>query len=228
MMKTIGLLGGTGWSSTITYYRMLNELVNERLGGYHSAKVLLKSIDYHDIMSHYGQDHQATANILQQELSTFLPLKPDCLIICCNSLHKYYDYIAPNLVITIPVFHAVRLVADEIQQRCFEKVLLLATKFTMEDGFFARILEEQGIQVVIPNLEEREHIKQIHEELMQNQIYKKSQDYFGQLIAKHKDCNAVVLGCTEYSLLVNLSTSVLPIIDSACLQVRHAVDYALA
>jgi aspartate racemase len=228
MMKTIGLLGGTGWSSTITYYRMLNELVHKRLGGYHSAKILLKSIDYHDIMNHYGQDHQATAHILQQELSTFLLLKPDCLIICCNSLHKYYDHIAPNLAITIPVLHAVHLVADEIKQRHFQKVLLLATKFTMEDGFFAQILEEQGIQVIIPNLEEREHIKQIHDELMQNQIHEKSQNYFEQLIAAYKSCDAVVLGCTEYSLLVNPATSILPIIDSACLQARHAVDYALS
>lgn len=227
-MKTIGLLGGTGWSSTITYYRMLNERVQERLGGYHSAKILLKSIDYHDIMRHYGKNHQAVAAILQQELSTFLPFKPDCLIICCNSLHKYYDDTASNLDITIPVFHAVHLVADEIKQRHLQKVLLLATKFTMEDGFFARILEEQGIHVVIPNAEEREYMKNIHDELMQNQIHAKSQDYFEQLISRHKNCDAVVLGCTEYSLLLNSSTLSLPIIDSACLQVRHAVDYALA
>jgi aspartate racemase len=98
----------------------------------------------------------------------------------------------------------------------------------MEDGFFARILEEQGIHVVIPNAEEREYMKNIHDELMQNQIHAKSQDYFEQLISRHKNCDAVVLGCTEYSLLLNSSTLSLPIIDSACLQVRHAVDYALA
>jgi aspartate racemase len=88
-MKTIGLLGGTGWSSTIGYYTMLNELVGKRLGGYHSAKILLQSIDYHDIMSNYGKDPKKIEDILLEELLNLIALNPDCIIICCNSLHKY-------------------------------------------------------------------------------------------------------------------------------------------
>jgi aspartate racemase len=116
-MKTIGLLGGTAWSSTIGYYQMLNELVGERLGGFHSAKILLKSIDYHEIRSNYGKDHEKIALLLQKELAELIALKPDCMIICCNSLHKYYDMIKDNLKSTIPVFHALDLVAQYANER---------------------------------------------------------------------------------------------------------------
>ena len=96
-MKTIGLLGGTGWSSTIGYYTMLNELVGKHLGGYHSAKILLKSIDYHDIMSNYGKAPEKIADVLLEELLDLISLNPDCIIICCNSLHEYYDLIKSHI-----------------------------------------------------------------------------------------------------------------------------------
>ncbi len=226
-MKTIGLLGGTGWSSTIGYYKLLNELVAERLGGYHSAQILLKSIDYHDIMSNYGKDHEKVAELLKQELSELITLQPDCIIICCNSLHKYYDIIKKDLKTTIPVFHAVELVADHLIAQHYNHVLLLATKFTMEDGFFAKTLEQKGIKVTIPNQQERTEMQRIHGELMQNKVAQASRDYFSTIIAQHRDLNAVVLGCTEYPLVVDSANSVLPIIDPVYLQATHAVDYAL-
>lgn len=227
-MKTIGLLGGTGWSSTIGYYTLLNEKVGARLGGYHSAKIILSSVDYHDIMNNYGKDHSATAAALKRELQKLITLKPDCIMICCNSLHKYYDLIKADLNSQIPVFHAVDLVASHIKDRNFNKVLLLATKFTMEDGFFAKKLEANDIEVVIPNQEERNEMQRIHGELMQNNVTQESRNYFGSLIAKHNDCDAVVLGCTEYPLVVNASNSVLPIIDPVQLQTSSAVDFALS
>ena len=227
-MKLIGLLGGTGWSSTIGYYTLLNEMVNQRLGGYHSAKIVLKSIDYHDIMSNYGKNHDATAALLKAELLELIKLKPDCIIICCNSLHKYYDIISDELNSGIPVFHAVDLVAQHIKDQNYDKVLLLATKFTMEDGFFAKKLEKSGIQVVIPNQEEREEIQRIHGELMQNAVTQDSRNYFRDLISKHKDLEAVVLGCTEFTLVVDQKNSLLPIIDPVHLQALHAVNYALS
>ncbi len=226
-MKTIGLLGGTGWSSTIGYYTLLNEKVSQRLGGYHSAKIFLSSIDYHDIMSNYGKDHDATAAALKKELQKLIALKPDCIMICCNSLHKFYDMIRADLNSNIPVFHAVGLVVGEIKKQKYNKVLLLATKFTMEDGFFARKLEARGIPVIIPNQEERNEMERIHGQLMQNNITDEAKNYFGALITKYKDCDAVVLGCTEYPLLVNTNTSVLPIIDPVQLQTSAAVDFAL-
>lgn len=232
-MKTIGLLGGTGWSSTIEYYKQLNELVHERLGGYHSAKILLKSIDYHDIMSSYGKNPEKIADILHQELIELSSLNPDCIIICCNSLHKYYDMVKHHLYLnddkdTPPVFHAVELVAQNILQQGLSCVLLLATKATMEDGFFAKILQKHGIEVIIPDLATREAIHKIHaHELMNNIATEESKAYFANIIQQHPKCQAVVLGCTEYPLLVNQENSVLPIIDPVKLQCSAAVDFAL-
>ena len=227
-MKTIGLLGGTSWSSTISYYKLLNELVHERLGGDHSAKILLKSIDYHDIQSNYGKNHGEVARLLEQELLDLIALKPECIIICCNTLHKYYDIIKRNLNSTIPVFHALELVAAQIKKQHHKKVLLLATKNTMEDGFFAKKLEEYGIEVTIPNQKEMNEIHQIHNELMQDIVTQEARDYFKHLIATYKDLDAVVLGCTELPLAINKDNSLLPLIDPIYLQVRAAVDDALA
>lgn len=226
-MKTIGLLGGTGWSSTIGYYTRLNELMHDRLGGHHSAKILLKSIDYHDLLSNYGNDQKAS-QLLQEELMGLIALKPDCILICCNTLHKYYDRIKEDLHSSIPVMHAVDLVADHAKKQGYKKVLLLATKFSMEDGFFAKKLEDAGIEVVIPDQEERQALKHIHGQLMQNNVTKEARDYFSALILKYKDLDAVVLGCTEYPLAVNETNSALPIIDPVILQTSAAVDFALS
>ncbi len=228
-MKTIGLLGGTGWSSTRGYYTILNELVGKRLGGYHSAKILLKSIDYHDIMSNYGKAPQKIADILHDELLGLIALNPDCIIICCNSLHKYYDLIKPRIHNSnIPVMHAVELVAQHCKQQRHKKVLLLATKSTMEDGFFAKILENHEIDVVIPELSERDAMQKIlSEELIHNIVTQASKDYFSNLIKTHPNCQAVVLGCTEFPLLVAKGNSALPIINPVELQCFTAVDFAL-
>ena len=227
-MKTIGLLGGTGWSSTINYYTLLNELVHQKLGGYHSAKVLLKSIDYHDIMSNYGTDNDKVAQTLQHELEGLIALKPDCILICCNSLHKYYDLIKHNLDSSVPVFHAVELVGQHLKQQGRSNVLLLATKTTMEDGFFANILQKYSINVTIPTQQQRDEMQKILTvELLQNIVTEKSKAYFASLIKGHDNLDAVVLGCTEFPLLVNQDNSVLPIIDPVRLQTVHAVDFAL-
>jgi len=229
-MKTIGLLGGTGWSSTIGYYTLLNELVNKRLGGYHSAKVILKSIDYHDIMSNYGKDPKKIATIIHEELMDLMSLNPDCIIICCNSLHKYYDMVKYDLYpeTDMPVFHAVELVAEHAKEKLYNKVLLLATKSTMEDGFFANMLESCNIEVVIPDLAERDAIQAIlSQELIYNIITQDSRNYFQNIIAACTDCDALILGCTEFPLLVDNNNSVLPIINPVQLQCESAVEFAL-
>jgi aspartate racemase len=229
-MKTIGLLGGTGWSSTIGYYKLLNESVHERLGGYHSAKILLKSIDYHDIMSNYGKDPEKIADILFDELLDLYSLNPDCVIICCNSLHKYYDMVKHNIYDDegIPVFHAIELVGQHAKEKCYKRVLLLATKSTMEDGFFAKIVEGHGISVVIPEIAKRDEIQKIlSDELIHNKVTEASRNYFAQIITDHPECDAVILGCTEFPLLVNSTNSKLPIINPVELQCKAALDFAL-
>jgi len=227
-MKTIGLLGGTGWSSTIGYYTQLNQLMHERLGGHHSAKIILKSIDYHDIASNYGKDNDKVASLFHEELLGLIALNPDCIIICCNSLHKFYDIVKPHLYSDIPVLHAIELVAQYVQQQNFKRVLLLATKLTMEDGFFTRTLEKNGVQVVIPDQAQRHEINRIiFDELIGNVVIQTSKDYFANIIAQYSDVDAVVLGCTELPLVLSLENSTLPIIDPVKLQCIAAVDFAL-
>lgn len=145
-MKLIGLLGGTSWPSTIEYYRLLNQLAASRLGGYHSAKILLKSLDYHTIKSSYNDGWDRIPELLKQEIEDFLLCKPDCLILCNNTLHKAYDLIAGELNLPIPFFHAVDLAADCANSRGYARVLLLATKFTMEDNFYRSKIEAKGIK----------------------------------------------------------------------------------
>lgn len=225
-MKTIGLLGGTGWSSTVVYYKLLNELVNERLGGYHSAKIILNSIDYHDIMENYGKNHDVVANLLKKELKGLIALNPDCVMICCNSLHKYFDMIKNELEIDIPVMHAIELTAKHIKKSNYNNVLLLATKFTMEDGFFENIIRQNNIDVTIPNKTERDEIQNIHSSLMQNTVSAESKTYFSELVKKYSNHDAVILGCTEFPLALNQENSVLPIIDPMKVQVKEAVDFS--
>jgi aspartate racemase len=226
-MKTIGQLGGTGWSSTIEYYKLLNQGVGKQLGGYHSAKILLKSIDYHEIMSHYGKDHAKVAQSLKQELQDLIALKPDCLLICCNSLHKYYDLVKNTLDEIPPVFHAVELTAEYLNKQKQKKVLLLATRFTMEDGFFAAILQKSGIEVIVPDSNERQEMQNIHADLMQNQVNGKAKNYFSALTQRYKNCESVVLGCTEYVLVLDESNSHLPIVNPVILQTECAINFAI-
>jgi len=227
-MKTIGLLGGTGWSSTIRYYTQINEEINRRLGGFHSGEILLRSIDYHEIMSQYGKDHSQIANILSNRLTELSKLKPDCIIICCNSLHKYYDIIKEGLSLKIPVTHALELTAEAAKVSSYGSVLLLATFFTMNDGFFQKTLENNGVNVVLPNEEEREKIHQVHLELMANNITDEGKEFFSRLIELYSDkADAVILGCTEFALAVDQNSSVLPIIDPVDLQVASAIDFSL-
>jgi aspartate racemase len=165
---------------------------------------------------------------LEEELAGLIALKPDCIIICCNTLHKYYDMIKDKLNSSIPVMHAVDLVAQHVKDHDYRKVLLLATKFTMEDGFFAKKLTNAGIEVVIPTQEERNVLQDIHGQLMVNNVTAEAREYCRRLILQHKDVDAVVLGCTEYPLVVDETNSALPIIDPVRLQTSSAVDYALS
>lgn len=227
-MKTIGLLGGTGWSSTIRYYTQINQEVNKRLGGFHSGEILLRSIDYHEIMSQYGKDHNYTSMILANRLKKLSNLEPDCIIICCNSLHKYYDLISKDLNLKTPIMHALELTAEEVKFNSYNKVFLIAAFFTMEDGFFQASLENNGVQSIIPNQAERKKIHHIHLELMENKVTQESRDYFSKLILSYSsEADAVILGCTEFALAINQDSSVLPIIDPVDLQVSSAVDFSL-
>lgn len=224
-MKTIGLLGGLSWPSTIEYYTLINQMVAEKLGDYHSAKILLKSVDYHHMKT--ATKPQQTLGLLKSELEDLAKLNPDCIIICNNSLHKSYDLIKDELGLSIPVFHAVDLTVQHACDKGYKQVLFLATKFTMEDDFFTSALEAKGIYCVIPDLQERDEIQAIQSQLREGVMKEEYIQYFKNLTAKHKDLDAVILACTELPLAITQDTSSLTIVNPTRLQTLSAVEYAL-
>lgn len=228
-MRLIGVLGGTSWPSTIPPYRLLNEEVQRRCGTSHSARIVLYSIDYHEIRTGYSGDWSEIPALLLQETRTLLSFRPDCWMIANNTLHKIYDQIADQLPATPPIFHAVALVRDHLAIKGFGKVLLLGTQFTMEDRYFAEPLRATGIQVIVPDAVDRERIGVIQTQLADGEPPEAFADYFVDLIARAatEGCEAVILGCTELPLAVPQAGACLPLIDPLVLQCRACVDYAL-
>lgn len=227
MIKTVGLLGGTSWPSTITYYKSLNQAVQKNLGGYHSARILLKSIDYHPIKSLYSGDVSKITALLQTELLDFIALKPDCLILCNVWLHKFYDLIIPALSLNVPFFHAVQVVEQHALSMGQKNVLLIGTNLTMEDGFFARRLESVGLSVTIPTLDERTKIQRIQSRLAQGEWDAEFLTSLQSILNAYKHLDAVVLACTELPLVIQEENSPLPILDPITLQCRAALNFCL-
>ena len=228
-MKLIGVLGGTSWPSTILPYRLLNEEVERRRGPFHSARIALYSIDYHDIRSAYAQDWSVIPSMLRREIETLMSFGPDCWMIANNTLHKIYDTLAPDLAPGPPLFHAIRLVRDELVGRGFDRALLLGTRFTMEDGYYADPLRAAGIDVMIPDESDRARIGLIQTRLANGEAGPGFASYFENLIAEQamRGCKAVILGCTELPLAITQEGSALPLVDPLILQCRACVDYAL-
>ena len=225
-MKTIGLLGGTSWPSTILYYQFINEMVQAKLGGFHSAKLLLKSIDYDPIKSRYADKADEIPDLLKKEISDFLVFKPDCLIICNMTLHRYFDMIKSELNITIPVMPAPELTAQHAVINGYKNLLLLATKATMENGFFARVLEKENLKVMVPNEQERNEVQTIQTALAAGKSSPEYFDYFKSLISQYQYLDGVILACTELPLAITEENSVLPILNPLKLQCAAAVEYA--
>ena len=225
-MKRIGLIGGTSWPSTTEYYRLLNQLTAEKLGGHHSANLMLYSIDYHDIKSSYAGGWDRIPALLKREINTLLTSPCDCLILGNNTLHKAFDIIAPELALKIPFFHAVDLVGQFALEKRMKRLLLLGTKFTMEDGFFSRKLETLGLEITIPKKEDRDRIQAIQTELAQNIVRPEFIDYFRHLLATFPNQDAVILACTELPLAITKGNSSLPILDPIELQCRAAIEFA--
>jgi aspartate racemase len=226
-MKTIGLLGGTSWPSTIEYYRILKELAQSRLGDLHSANILLRSNDYHEIKSRYHDGWDEIPSLLKNEIEALVRFSPDCLVICNNTLHKAFDTIEADLALAIPVFHAVKATGRFAQSKHFERLLLLGTKFTMEDGFYHRGLEQFGLQVSTPALEERIEIQRIQSQLAQGRMKPEFRKYFLELIGRHADVDAVVLACTELPLVIDRKDVAIEIINPTELQCREAFEFAV-
>lgn len=225
-MKTIGLLGGTSWPSTIEYYKILNQMAQNHFGGHHSAKIILFNIDYHEIKQHYNDGWDKIPNLLKKELEKLNDLKPDCILICNNTLHKAYDIIKDELILDMPLFHMLKITAKTAKKQGFKKILLLGTKFTMEDNFFKNHLKNKNLEVIVPTLQERDEIQIFQSRLSKGIIEDSAKEYFINLLDKYDEIDAVILGCTELPLAIEQKDIKQHILNPLELQCQEAFKYA--
>ncbi|MBR9875692.1 MAG: aspartate/glutamate racemase family protein [Vibrionaceae bacterium] len=229
-MKTVGMLGGMSWESTASYYKALNEGVKSRLGGLHSAKICLYSVDFDEIekLQHQGKWSE-TAQILAEAAKSVERGGADFLMICTNTMHKVVPEIESH--ISIPILHIADATAESLVQDGVTKVGLLGTRFTMEQDFYkGRISEKFGIEVVVPNVDEQTVVHDIiYQELCLGEIKSESRDRYLKIIANlhAQGAQAVILGCTEIALLVKQSDTTVPLYDTTEIHAAHGVEWAL-
>jgi len=229
-MKTIGLVGGMSWESTLEYYRVINQYTKERLGGFHSAKIVLYSVDFAEVES---QQHEGRWDDLTQLMIDAAQRVErggaELLLICTNTMHKMADEVQKG--IRIPILHIVDATAAAIKSRSMKKVGLLGTRFTMEQDFYKqRLIRNHGLEVLIPEEKEREDIHRIlYNELCLGEIREQSKGTFQKIIAnlEARGAQGIILGCTEIPLLVSQADYRIPLFDTTTLHARAAVDFAL-
>jgi len=229
-MRTIGLLGGMSWESTSHYYRLINEGVKRRLGGLHSAKILLQSFDFHDIevLQRDGNWTQL-GEILAEAALRLEKSGADFLLVCANTMHKVVPRIEHTT--SIPTLHITDATACAVKEREWSRVGLLGTRFVMEQDFYpARLTDRHGLQVVVPGPEEREIIDRvIYTELCRGIVSDESREHLLRIIHRLYDqgAEAVIEGCTEISMLVRQKDTYVPLLDTTQIHAEAAVDWAL-
>ena len=228
-MKTIGLIGGMSWESSATYYQIINQTIKEELGGLHSAKSILYSVDFQEI-EHYqaNGDWDKSAEVLSNAAISLEKAGADFILICTNTMHK----VAPQIQskIQIPILHIADLTAEELLKKSIKKVALLGTKYTMEQTFYKNRLTEKGIEVIIPNDDDRAVVNQaIYEELCLGIISPSSKQKFLEIIMKlsTQGAEGIILGCTEIGLLVQQQDTKVPLFDTTLIHAKSAALYAL-
>ena len=229
-MKTIGLIGGMSWESTVPYYRLINEEIKERLGGLHSAKVILYSVDFHDIerLQHSGNWDEAGA-LLAGVAQTVEKAGADFLVLCTNTMHK----VAPAIesAVRIPLLHIADATAQEIVAAGISTVGLLGTRFTMEQGFYKdRLQQNHGLRVLIPDEQLRDVVHRvIYDELCVGKIVDDSRAEYRDIMADlvGQGAEAIILGCTEITLLVGQADAAVPLFDTTGIHARKAAEWAL-
>jgi aspartate racemase len=230
-MKTIGLIGGMSWESSLEYYRLVNERVKEKLGGFHSAECVLFSVDFADIerMQDRGE-WDAAADRLARAALALERAGADFALLCTNTMHKVFDAIQSK--VRIPMLHIADVTAREIQARGITRVGLLGTRFTMEQAFYkGKLSSEYGIEVLVPNPAERDTVHAIiYNELCLGKVRPTSREIYGAVIRRlvREGAQGVVLGCTEIPLLVSQKDFEIPLFDTTALHARAAADYALS
>ncbi len=230
-MKTIGLIGGMSWESTIPYYRQINEVVKASLGGLHSAKLVLYSVDFHEIERlQHGGDWAAAGELLANAARALENAGADFLVICTNTMHKVAPAI--ELAVSIPLLHIADPTAITIKRAGHTKIGLLGTRFTMEQDFYKqRLCENHGLVVLIPNQEDRDIVHRIiYDELCQGKILPESRAEYKRIMATlaNQGAEAIILGCTEISLLVGAADAGVRLFDTTSIHARSAAEWALS
>ena len=229
-VKIIGLIGGMSWESTVTYYRQINEVIKERLGGLHSARIILYSVDFHDIeqLQHAG-DWEAAGAMLAEAAHSLESAGAAFLVLCTNTMHNVASSI--EAAVTIPLLHIADPTAVEIKQSKYSTVGLLGTRFTMEQEFYrARLSECHGLRVIVPGPEDREATHRIiYNELCLGIVTSASRGAYQRIMANlaSQGAQAIILGCTEISLLVSQCDAGVPLFDTAEIHARAAAEEAL-
>lgn len=228
-MKTIGLIGGMSWESTVPYYQIINEEVKQKLGGLHSAKIILYSVEFDEIEKCQSSGNwEKSGEILGHAAQGLEAAGADFILICTNTMHKVAPQIAS--MIHVPIIHIADATADALQEKHIGKVGLLGTKYTMTQDFYKQKLIDRGIEVVIPDEDDIETVNEIiFHELCVGKILDKSRVRFQEVIKRlqEKGAEGVILGCTEIGLLIHQPDSTLPVFDTTLIHAKKAVELAL-
>jgi aspartate racemase len=228
--KIIGLIGGMSWESTVLYYQAINRGVARRLGGLHSAQLLIESLDFEEIASlQRAGDWAALATILGDSAVRLEEAGADCLLIGANTMHLVAPEVAER--VCIPLLHVADAAAQAIRARNLSRVALLGTRFTMEKPFYAERLAAQGIEVLVPDEAERAQLhRMIYEELCRGQVLDSSRRSLLAMAGRlaGQGAQGLVLGCTELPMLIEPGHTALPLFDTTALHAAAAVEFALA
>ncbi|MGE7674375.1 aspartate/glutamate racemase family protein [Lysinibacillus sp. NPDC094403] len=228
-MKTIGMIGGMSWESSAEYYRLMNEEVKQQLGGLHSAKCILYSVDFQEIEHYQAEGEWSKAGqVLADAAQSLESAGAEFIVICTNTMHKVIDIIMEK--ITIPILHIADATANQIEKASLQKVALLGTKYTMEQDFYRARVEEFGIEVLVPLADERAEVNRIiYEELCLGKIEQASKDYYLQVIGNlvQSGAQGIILGCTEIGLLIKQEDVNVPVFDTTVLHAQAAVNMAI-
>ncbi len=229
-MKTIGLIGGMSWESTIPYYRQINESIKAQLGGLHSAKLVLYSVDFHDIEQLQRAGDWATAGERLAQAARAVELAgADFIVLCTNTMHRVASAI--EAAVAIPLCHIVDPTASAIKRERIRKIGLIGTRFTMEENFYRARLEGHGLEVVIPEAEDRQIAHRIiYEELCLGKTLPESRAAYQRIFETlaGRGAEGVILACTEIALLVGPEDSPVPLFDTTAMHAKAAATLALA
>ncbi|MCU0379431.1 MAG: amino acid racemase [Bacteroidales bacterium] len=228
-MKTIGLVGGTGWISTAEYYRIINEEINKRTGGQEFGRCILYSVNYADIDRFNRQNNKdGVYRLISDASGKLISSGADCIVLCANTLHQFVERLEQET--DVPIIHIAEAAAHEIRLKKMSKIGLLGTKQTMEMDFYKSRLKERNIDVMVPGLSDRDFIqKTIAEELVKGVFSDDSRNRFIEICRElnRSGAEGIVLGCTEIPLLLKQEDINIPIIDTLTLHALAAVDFAL-